>query len=692
MFRPCIIDTESRCVRTGFGPYRLARLARAAIAFAALLALHAGGAVAKDKDADWPEITQAERDFKAVPGDAEAGAVLLRHTRDGKIVLRGKWLRNVLDYHWRLKVLTDKGKEYGAIEIPANKWSGVDGIRARTIKADGSIVPVPPDQIFEKVVTKAHGVRSTQFVFNFPAVEPGAILEYAYERETSSLIFVTPWYFSGQTYTVLSRVTQAVPIEAHYQSLCYKCPNPDPPRADWKEGKIRGKLTTWELKDIPANQDEILSPPERELLPRLEMTLSAWDYQHWDELARDNNLFTDWNSVARYFNFRYRKAYMLDETLMRQTVAGWTVGLTDADAKLAAVFRHVQSDFHYEDSDLLLAQTRSIADLLKAHSADNEEKAVLLTSALRALGLSPVIGLVAALENGQVYANYYSFLQFDHAIVGVPRKDGAMQWMDPTATWTPFGVLPWHDAGAPVLILHDDNTGEVTKLPMGAAQSKTSYVTAVTPQPDGRAVIESVVEMTGDDAAEMRDTLVPESESDRRTRITRWTGDMLEGATLQEFSFEDLETIDKPLRIKLKLEAPALVTRAEDVTAVRGCALDCYTSNPVPRSDRRYAIYIDRPMTRESLTTIKAPQGARAAPMPKPVSLDSIFGTYKLSCTASQGGDVTCGRNLNLPRSRWPETTGQAFKKLFDQIVQSDRTSVAFSSEAAPAAAGAGAR
>ena len=130
------------------------------------------------------------------------------------------------------------------------------------------------------------------------------------------------------------------------------------------------------------------------------------------------------------------------------------------------------------------------------------------------------------------------------------------------------------------------------------------------------------------------------------------------------------------------------------VAAAAACAaaLGCYTSNPVPRSDRRYPIYIDRPMARESLTTIKAPQGAHAAPMPKPVSLESIFGTYKLSCTTSQGGDVTCGRNLNLPRSRWPETTGQAFKKLFDQIVQSDRTSVAFSSEAAPAAAGAGAR
>jgi hypothetical protein len=163
---------------------------------------------------------------------------------------------------------------------------------------------------------------------------------------------------------------------------------------------------------------------------------------------------------------------------------------------------------------------------------------------------------------------------------------------------------------------------------------------------------------------------------------------MLEGSTLQDFSIEDLETIDKPLRIRMKLEAPALVTRAEDLTAVRGCALDCYTGNPIPRGDRRYPIYIDRPMARESQTTIKGPEGAHAAPMPKPVSLDSIFGTYKLSCAAAQDGSVTCNRSLNLPRSRWPETTGPALRTLFDQIVQADRTSVAFNAAAAPTAAG----
>src|SRR5690242_17571424 len=107
MLQSTVADPSRQATAPHHAATRRALFSRAGIALVALLALPAGDAGAKDKDPDWPEITQAERDFKSVPGDAEAGAVLLRNLRDGKIVMRGRGLANVLDYHWRLKVLTD---------------------------------------------------------------------------------------------------------------------------------------------------------------------------------------------------------------------------------------------------------------------------------------------------------------------------------------------------------------------------------------------------------------------------------------------------------------------------------------------------------------------------------------------------------------------------------------------------------
>src|SRR5262249_33185229 len=105
----------------------------------------------KQEEGGWPPITQQERSLTRVEQDPDADAVVLDNERSGKILKKGADTVNVLNYHWRLKVLTERGKRYGEIHIPAQKYSRVSNIQARTIKPDGTIVPVAQDQIFEKV-------------------------------------------------------------------------------------------------------------------------------------------------------------------------------------------------------------------------------------------------------------------------------------------------------------------------------------------------------------------------------------------------------------------------------------------------------------------------------------------------------------------------------------------------------------
>src|SRR5436309_2131247 len=108
--------------------------------------------LAADRSADlWSEITPEERSLKRVDQDPDADAVVLLNERNGKILKEADETLNVLDYHVRYKVLTERGKRYGTFEIPAGKYSRVSNIRARTVKPDGTAIMVSPDQIFEKV-------------------------------------------------------------------------------------------------------------------------------------------------------------------------------------------------------------------------------------------------------------------------------------------------------------------------------------------------------------------------------------------------------------------------------------------------------------------------------------------------------------------------------------------------------------
>src|SRR5882762_7022777 len=120
----------------------------------------------KDEAVAWPEITEQERALKSVPQDPEADAVILRRARQGRIDDDGHHLWNILDYQWRMKILNDRGKRYAEVHIPSQKYSEVSGIEARTIKPDGTIMPVAPDQIFKKLVEKGRGYKLEEFVFN----------------------------------------------------------------------------------------------------------------------------------------------------------------------------------------------------------------------------------------------------------------------------------------------------------------------------------------------------------------------------------------------------------------------------------------------------------------------------------------------------------------------------------------------
>ena len=632
----------------------------------------------KKETSDWPEITEQERNLKSVPQDPDAGAVILRSTRNGKqLKTPTRYIVNELDYHWRLKVLNDRGKRYGEVHIPTQKFSRVSGMEARTVKPDGTIVAVASDQIFEKLVQKTGGFKRTELVFNFPAIEPGAILEYRYHRHVDSVVYIEPWYFAGPEFTLLSRMSQIVHEVATYRILCDKCPSPEPDTSPWKEGKDKGKLMTVEMKDIPAYREEELMPPLADVSPRVVFSLKALGGAEWEPLNREDNLFTDWDSVAKYARYYYQRAYKVDDVAVKQVVGGWTKGVSDQTDKQRAIFRHVQEDFQYRRFDDVIAYTRSIAEILKDKTADNEEKAVLLLAALRSIGVPANIVLVVGKDRGTLYPSFFSLAQFSHVMVAVPQPDGTALWLDPTVTYSPFGFMPWKDSGAGALYITDTGSALIN-LPQKDEVSRTRYQVTVKARPDGKADLEVVAEYQGEDAIEKRQELVPGSETSRTEYLQKWLKDARPGAALRSHQLEDLEAIDKPLRIKMTIEAPELVTRADELLLVRGCILDCEESNPISTGERQYPFYVGREWNDEQTVTIVPPEGMKMSQLPSPASVKSAIGTLTSSCPTQTDGSVRCVRKFAATRGRWAASEQAGIRSMFDKIVEADRNTVAF--------------
>jgi len=628
----------------------------------------------------WPEITAEERSLRQVPQDPEADAVILNNERYGKLVKLADDTVNVLNYHWRAKILNERGKRFGEIHIRAQKFSRVSNIQARTIRPDGTVVPVAPDQIFEKVILQVGDLKLTEWVFNFPAVEPGAIIEYRYDRHDNLYFFIDPWFFEGEEFTLHSRVTQGVPAGMGYMILCDLCEGTKPEISNWREGKQQGQLYTLEMRNLPGYREEILMPPQREVSPRLEMVLQSWRDVYWKPLGRQDRLFTDWGSVARWAKYSYDEAVKAGQPSLKPVVDQWVQGILDPQEKLKAVFRHVQLDFRYIPYTNVIGGTRSIASMLRDRSADNEEKAVLLMAALKAIGVDSYADLVSGKDKGSLNPKFFSLSQFTHGVVALPSPDGSVKILDPTASYTPFGFLPWRDSGADILSLKSDQ-GENGTLPIKNELSTTKYRVTVRPRADGKADLDLEARYVGEDAQDEREELTPASESGRNENLQAWLKRQRPGAVLISHSIENLEQLEEPLLIRMKVEATAMVTVAEGVLAVRGCVFSCYDSNPIRGGTRQHPFYVDRGWNEEETVVILSPDGMEPSTVPPPVSAKSSIGSLMFSCVSHDLEGVNCSRFFAARRNRWSSAEYDGVRTMFDKIVEADRTAVTFATK-----------
>src|SRR5690349_14056714 len=127
-----------------------------------------------DKE-EWKPVDPAQLMMKSpvVEKDADAEALFWEIKVEDEV--EGSTPRTVLSNYIRIKIFTERGREsQSKIEIKYAKGDKVTDIAGRTIKADGSILELKKDSIFERNLVKVGGKKIDAKTFAMPGVEPGA--------------------------------------------------------------------------------------------------------------------------------------------------------------------------------------------------------------------------------------------------------------------------------------------------------------------------------------------------------------------------------------------------------------------------------------------------------------------------------------------------------------------------------------
>lgn len=256
--------------------------------------------------------------------------------------------------------------------------------------------------------------------------------------------------------------------------------------------------------------------------------------------------------------------------------------------------------------------------------------------------------------------------------------DAGVKWLVVRDKFAPFGYLPSGLRGQPAVVLKPGAPRETT--PTTGAKDGVTHSGVARLAEDGSATIQLTEKYEGQIAIGLRNALesLPEAKVEE-TIESRLLPRSLPGALLDSLEILDLDDLDAPLTLKMKVRMPNFAKlragsggRELVISPPFTLRLSALATLPA----RETPIYISESMSTLSVVDLKVelPEGARVTTQLGPWSQDDGGRTVRVN-DRIEGGALVLARHIDIPAGRvQPEAYAafQAFTKNADTALHRD--------------------
>jgi hypothetical protein len=513
-------------------------------------------------------------------------------------------------------------------------------MRGWVIDAKGAVHDVREREAAEASATSFELYSDTKVkVLQAEKAEVGSIVAFETEQREQPYEDRALWRFQGPLPVLRARfsLVTSLPYETKWVRWT--------PSAD-------ANGPSWELRDIPAIEDEPRSPEAR--------ALAGWMGISWDRRRT-------WSDVAGWFA-------TLASTRLASTpeLAAKSKELGD----LRACARFTQLDVRYVAVEIGIGgyQPHQAADVFRNRFGDCKDKATLLRVMLKERGIASHYVLVHT-TRGMTEPSFPTIAAFNHVIVAI-REEGKLVFFDPTNTTTPFGLLPPYLQGNRALLVTDDG-GELITLPLHAPEASELRRVARLRLDEGGGLRGTIEETrTGSVAADMRGSLQPLNAAERVRFVEESLAHHLGHHTTSDVKIEQLDDPAVPLVIRYSIVANDYATRVADLLVVRPRVVGAKAESPV--DEKRKHPYVTEGMTLHTDDVEIAMPGAAALDeLPKPVELKTPHVQYT-SASSFENGVLRYRRRYTINVQEVPAGEVGALNAAFAKIAADERASAVF--------------
>lgn len=490
------------------------------------------------KTIEWNEL-----DFAKLPGEKEypeAGAIILLDEGKMDVSLENKLYSTVYKRHRIIKILNPRGLKYANIAIPYSPNSFVDGIQARTISPGGEIQLLDNEDIFDINLYPNFIFYSDQRakLFTMPGVENGSVIEYQYNLNIPVKTFGHSWVFQNDEPTLISRFTLLEPMKSKIDYRLYGI-DTEPTIAQAPAG-FKSKYV-WEARNISAVTNEYGMPPKNECTAQLKM--APLGIKNWEDVSK-------W-----YFDLAEPQIKAGDG--VKHMVQSLTQHAGNDREKLKSIYEWIRDNIRYIAVSIGVGsfQPHPAEEVLKNRYGDCKDMTTLLCSMARHVGIEANEVLISTWYNGKADTSLPTPFQFNHVIAFCPTMGDSGLWLDATEKGCPFGILPWYDEAAPVLVVGPEGKACLRTTPrLPAEKNRVTLKWQVNLKGDGSASVQGSTEFSGGHATSLREELIFASVAEQKRWLETDLAERCPSAMLREFEIAGLEPVEDPLIISYSFE------------------------------------------------------------------------------------------------------------------------------------------
>lgn len=632
------------------------------------LAMAAGVGLANVARADeWKPIAPEELKMTSLTEAPGAPAVILYRE-----IMKDDGRTPHEDAYVRIKILTEEGRKYANVEIPYFKESGnVHGIKARSVRPDGSVVPFDGKAV-DQTIVKAKGFKYLAKTFTLPDVQVGSIVEYHYTTDYNGLYESSRWVLSDELFTRYAKFTlKASQDYALRWSWPLGLPEGSVPPKEDGSGKI-----SMECHNVPGFQVEDYMPPETTLKYRV-------DFIYSDERVPEKDPAKFWKNFGKKENGQVED-FVGKKKALEQAVAETVAAGDSPEAKLQKIYARVQqirnTSYEREKTEQELKREKqkeasNVEDVWKRGYGNGRQITWLFLGMARAAGF----------EAAPVLFSKRSETFFSNAIMNSRElNDNAVQVMlngkeryfDPGTAFTPFGALPWWTTMAAGLKLAKDG-GTWVQAPLPESD-ETRIDRKAELKLDSEGTLQGKLTVTyyGSEAQTLRMDQRNEDDTSRKKLLEDMVREMVPvGLEVELANQPDWKSSSPGMVTEYTLKVPGWVSGAGKRALFPVGLFSAAEKGIFDNAGRVHAVYFHYPYRKVDDVTIELPLGWKLSSLAKPVDQDVKAAAYDMK-VEDKGGNLHLTRSLRSDLVMVPKENYPALRAFFQLVRTGDEEQV----------------